>query len=121
MINYKIVGKHIKEARLRLGLSQAEAAERANMSAPYYSKYERGVIKPNLDRVGDICTALELPLEDVFHGALMTEGKILDNIPVTVEEFELYIKAVGKKADDRTKLIIMRLCDELSNLPSGDK
>lgn len=121
MINYKIVGKHIKEARLRLGIKQAEAAFRAGISAAYYSKYERGVIKPNLDRLGDICTALNLPLEDVFSGALITEGKILDNIPISVEEFELYVKQIGKKADDRTKRIIMRLCDELSNLPPEDK
>lgn len=121
MMNYKIVGKHIKEARLRLGLTQAEAAFRAGMSSPYYSKYERGVIKPNLDRLGDICMALSLPLEDVFRGALVTEGKILDNIPTSVEEFELYVKSIGKKADDRTKHIIMRLCDELSNLPGENK
>lgn len=116
MISYPIVGKHIKEARVRAGLSQAEAADRAGISASYFGKYERGDIKPNLDRLGDICTAVGLPLEGAFQGALITEGKVLDNMPPTAEEFELYMKAIAKKADDRTKCIMMRLCDELANL-----
>ncbi|WP_102410877.1 helix-turn-helix domain-containing protein [Beduinella massiliensis] len=116
MISYKIVGNHIRNARLRLGLNQAEAAERAGISTPYYSKYERGVIKPNLDRLGDICIALNIPLETVFQGALITEDRILDNMPPSAEEFEQYLQEITKKADDRTKRIMMRICDELANL-----
>ena len=118
MISYPIIGKHLKEARLRLGLKQAEVAFRANISPAYYGKYERGDIKPNLDRLGDICIALNIPLESVFQGALITEGQILDNIPLDVEEFELYLAEISKKADDRTKKVIMRICDGLSNILS---
>lgn len=121
MISYKVVGKHLKDARLRLGLKQGEAAELAGISAAYYGKYERGVYKPNLDRLGDICQALRIPLESVFQGALIPEGKLLDNLSPPAEEFEEYLKEIGEKADARTKIIIMRICGELSNLQNPQK
>ena len=121
MISYKIIGDHIKSARLRLGIKQFEAAERAGISVPYYGKYERGDIKPNLDRLGDICIALGIPLESVFQGALITDGKVLDNMPPSAEEFELYLREIARKATDRTKRIMMRVCDEIANLPDQTK
>lgn len=61
-------------------------------------------------------SALNIPLENVFQGALITEDRILDNMPPSAEEFEQYLQEITKKADDRTKRIMMRICDELANL-----
>lgn len=116
MVSYKVIGKHIKEARLRLELTQTDAAERAGMSVAYYGKIERGFIKPNIDRLGDICQALSIPFESIFQGAYIPDGTLLDNLPPPGEEFEIFLKEIGTKADDRTKRIIMRICAELSNL-----
>lgn len=117
MVSYKVIGRHIKAARQRLDLTQTDAAERAGMSPAYYGKIERGFIKPNIDRLGEICQVLNVPFESIFRGAFIPDGALLDNLPPPAEEFEDVIKEIGEKADARTKHIIMRICTELSNLP----
>lgn len=121
LISYAVIGKHIKAARMRLGLTQAEAAERAGISATYYGKIERGIMTPNLDRLSGVSQALNLPLESMFQGAFIPDGELLDNVAEIAEEYEAFMHEVGKKVDDRTKIIIMRICGELSNLelPGG--
>lgn len=121
MVSYAVIGKHLKEARLRLGLSQAEVAHRITRSTTYYGKIERGEIKPNIDRLADISQVLNLPFESLFRGSFIPEGSILDNVPPTNEEFDTFIIEVGNKASDRTKTIIMRICAELSNLDAQTK
>lgn len=121
MVSYEVIGIHIRNARFRLGLTQEEAAYRAGISPSYYGKLERGVLKPNIDRLADISQALSVPLESLFKGALIPDGKLLDNLPAETEEFDQYMKAVGKKVDDRTRQIIMRICGELSNLPGNEE
>lgn len=120
MISYKVIGHHIKAARQRLNLTQTDAAERAGISPAYFGKIERGFIRPNLDRLGDICQALELPFESLFQGAFIPDGALLDNLPPPAEAFEVFLREVGEKTDDRTKYIIMRICAELSNLKNSE-
>lgn len=38
------IGKRLKEARLRLNLTQLEVAEKAGVSRNYYSRIERGEV-----------------------------------------------------------------------------
>ncbi len=117
MVSYKVIGVHLKRARQRRDLNQADVAELAGISPAYYGKIERGFVKPNIDRLADICQVLGIPLESVFQGSFIPEGVLLDNLPVPTEEFEVYINEVGRKSDTRTKQILMRICGELSNLP----
>lgn len=121
MVSYEVIGKHIKRARKKLNITQEEAAFRAGISAAYYSKIERGVLRPNIDRLAAISQALSVPLESLFQGATIPDGEIMDNLPTPTESFEQYMNAIGKKVDDRTKLIIMRICGELSNLSNPEK
>lgn len=121
MISYEVIGKHIQEARKRLHLTQAEAAFRVGISPAYYGKIERGIMKPNLERLSDISQALEIPLDSMLQGAFIPNGKILNNMPEKAEEYEAFMSEIGKKVDSRTKMIIMRICGELSNLQDPDK
>ena len=38
MVSYEVIGKHIHDARVRLGMTQAEVAYRAGMGAAYFVK-----------------------------------------------------------------------------------
>ena len=116
VVSYQVIGSHLKNARRRLDLLQADVAERAGITQAYYGKIERGAIKPNIDRLADLCQVLCIPLESVFQGAFVPEGSLLDNLPAPAEEFEVYMNEIGQKVDTRTKLILMRICGELSNL-----
>ncbi len=115
MVSYKIIGKHIREARHRLGLSQEDAAFRANMSQPYFGKYERGDIRQNIDKLADISQALEIPFISLFEGAFIPDGA-LNNRPVPAEEYEVFMNELGSLTDERTKLVLMRLCADVRSL-----
>jgi transcriptional regulator with XRE-family HTH domain len=58
-INYIALGKRIAKRRNVLDITQAELAERADLSATYTGNVERGA-KCSLETLMKICTALEV-------------------------------------------------------------
>ena len=67
-VSYKVIGRHIQEARKRMKLTQREIAEKLNMSDTYYGKIERGECRTNLERLAQISVLLNVPLEDLISG-----------------------------------------------------
>lgn len=56
--NVKIVGKQIKEARKKCGLTQAQLAEKAGISRSYLADTERGSYNPSLKtllKIAEVC------------------------------------------------------------------
>lgn len=49
ILNYKLIGKRIKELRKRKGLSQEKLAEMCNVSVPHISRIESGNKHPSLE------------------------------------------------------------------------
>lgn len=43
-----VVGKAARSARLRLGLTQADVAERVNLASEVYGRLERGIMLPSV-------------------------------------------------------------------------
>lgn len=70
MVSYKIIGRNIKAARDRLGLTQEDVATKLELSVKYYGKMERGEVKQNLERLGQVSGILSVPLETLVAGAL---------------------------------------------------
>ena len=64
-VSYKVIGRHIQEARKRMKLTQREVAEKLNMSDTYYGKIERGECRTNLERLAQISVLLNVPLENL--------------------------------------------------------
>jgi transcriptional regulator with XRE-family HTH domain len=52
------LGESIVSRRRRLGIDQAELAERVGKSASYLSRIEAGLVSPALDVVADLADAL---------------------------------------------------------------
>ena len=69
-VSYKVIGRHIQEARKRMKLTQREIAEKLNMSDTYYGKIERGECRTNLERLAQISVLLNVPLEDLISGGI---------------------------------------------------
>lgn len=116
MVSYKIIGQHIKAARQRLDINQAEAAHRCGISTAYYGKFERGDQKPNIDMLGKISQGLGVPFEGLFIGALIPEAGLNENVPIPAEEYEVFMNELGSLTDERTKLVLMRLCADVRSL-----
>ena len=73
LVDYRILGKHMKDARERLGKTQYAVANDLNIIVSTYGKFERGVLKPNLERLIAICLTLNISIEDCLRGALKAE------------------------------------------------
>ena len=53
-----VLGKHLKEVRVRAGISQAELARRMGVSPAMISQYETGARSPKMDTLKKIADAL---------------------------------------------------------------
>ena len=73
-VSYKVIGRHIQEARKQAKLTQRAVAEKLNMSDTYYGKIERGECRVNLERLAQISVLLHTPLEDLISGCMEQSG-----------------------------------------------
>lgn len=82
-INNMIIGNHLRAARKRAGLTQADVANKINLSLSYYSQLERGKVRINLERLFDLCILFEVTPEQILaHACLECERNLL---PQSVE------------------------------------
>lgn len=58
-LDYKTIGKRIRNARLRTGMNQEQLAEKTELSIPHISHIEHGKTKLSLAAIVRICNALE--------------------------------------------------------------
>lgn len=67
-IDYKIIGKRLKAARLNKNLTQEKLAETLNISIAYLSRVETGTAKINLKRLEEICKVLDISDVEILSG-----------------------------------------------------
>ena len=60
------IGRTAKAARLRLGLSQWEVAERIGISSEVYGRLERGGMAPSIGTLHRLCVALGISADEAF-------------------------------------------------------
>lgn len=65
-MNLKGTGNNIKKARKKLGLTQAEVAEKAKIHSNYYARIERGEEKPALDTLDNIAKVLKVKVSELI-------------------------------------------------------
>ena len=59
-------GAHLRELRLKLGLTQEEVADRASLHVTYLSGIERGKRNPSLKNLKKIAQALGVLVQELF-------------------------------------------------------
>jgi transcriptional regulator with XRE-family HTH domain len=64
----KSIGDHIKKSRLALGLSQADAAKKLNISTPAFCKIETGQTDLNISRLLQISKTFKVPVMQLIAG-----------------------------------------------------
>ena len=77
-IDFKIIGKRIKEARKNAGLSQEKLAEKIDVGTVYISRVEKGGTQVNLRRLSQISIALNVPIEKLIIGTTQECNNYLD-------------------------------------------
>ena len=58
--NFTTIGNKLLAIRKRMGMTQAEVAEKAGLSDRTYADIERGTVNMRIDTVLRICTALQI-------------------------------------------------------------
>ncbi len=74
-LDYSLIGKRIARRRDHLNLTQAEVAERADLSNQYLSNIERAVSIPSTEVVMRIALALDTTPDEFLVGTARPQGE----------------------------------------------
>jgi transcriptional regulator with XRE-family HTH domain len=88
----KMIGIRIRNARLDLGLTQAQLAEKASLDSVYLGQVERGIKNLSIDSLVRIADSLKVSAGDLVDGK--QTGKV---DPLTREISEILCKYDKKK------------------------
>ena len=65
----KLLGRRIREERIRIGLTQEQIAEKINVSTPYVGFIERGKRSVTLEKLILLADCFQLPIDALLHDA----------------------------------------------------
>lgn len=68
MINFKLIGQRIKNARNEKGYTQEQFSEILEISVEHLSRIETGSCRPSLQLIEKICNRLETSEEAIMFG-----------------------------------------------------
>ena len=98
-VDYKLIGKRIKDARVSLGITQEVLAERLEVTIGYVSQVERGITKISLDLLAKISFILNKDIAVFVTGSSTeSENYMLDSMALKF-----------KQLDKRDKRIVMEI------------
>lgn len=89
----KVIGRNVKAARIRLGITQSQLAEQLGLESLTISRLETGAQMPAVGRLGEIATLLQTSLpvlvsdtneNDAFAGLL---AEVIKDLPLREKEF----------------------------------
>jgi transcriptional regulator with XRE-family HTH domain len=60
------IGKNLKDARFRAGLTQAELAEKAGTTQTTVARIERDAVQPEVTTIRKLAVALGVPIADLL-------------------------------------------------------
>lgn len=62
----KMLGKHLREVRIKKGFTQEELANECNFEISQISRIERGVTNCSISTINKIASGLDISLEELF-------------------------------------------------------
>ena len=68
------IGKFISASRKKQNLTQEQLAEQLNVSKNAVSKWERGLILPDVSIMQDLCVVLDITLNELFSGEKINDA-----------------------------------------------
>ena len=116
VIDYRILGKRMKDARERLGKTQCEIADELNIIVSTYGKFERGALKPTLERLIVICTILHISVQDTLRGAVKVEISADNPSPTHDGELLMFQNLMEQCRKPETIRTMVTVCAEIAML-----
>lgn len=65
------IGKFIQQKRKEKNITQSELAEKLNITDRAVSKWENGICMPDVGTIPEICTILNITINDLFSGEVV--------------------------------------------------
>lgn len=100
MEKVSLFGKRLKEERIKLGLNQAEAAEKCGFSREMWGKWERGENRPSSEKLFSF-SKIGIDIDYVMHG----ETAAMPSENLSKEEQELL--DLFRQANDLGRAVIL--------------
>ena len=105
MKNASLFGKRLKEERIKLGLNQAEAAEKCGFSREIWGKWERGENRPSSEKLFSF-SKIGIDIDYVMHGRRGETAAMLSE-SLSAEEKELLTLFREAAAADREMILMV--------------
>lgn len=106
MIDYKVIGARLKSQRTRLNMTQETLAELVDITTVYLSKIENGHVRPTLDLLSQLCSALNCDLGMI----------LLNTSPASSKYQNEEVINLFNACTPKVKPIALELLDKLSKL-----
>lgn len=78
-LDFRLIGRRVRDFRLDRGLTQEKLAEAAELSVPYVSHIERGARKASINTLIKIAGALDVTVDALLLGWQSSEAITLDS------------------------------------------
>ena len=108
------IGERARSARERLGLNQAEVAERVGISNEVYGRFERGLIAPRLSTLLRLCSVLRVEPNDL----LLEEA---EPAPAGKESMPAQLRKLTAILEDADATTISRVTEVARWLQAGQR
>lgn len=76
-MDFYLLGEKIRDLRTLHRFSQADLAERIDVSTNYIGQIERGDRKPSLETLVSLCNALDTSMDYILSDSLTTNGDLV--------------------------------------------
>lgn len=106
-MDYKLLGKNIKETRKSLKMTQEQLAEKIEVSTVFISQIESGARKPSLETVYKISIALNIKIDTLINKNFDYEKT--EDIDRLIELLNMCSKKQRNFVADISKEIIFKL------------
>ena len=106
MMDYKLMGSRIKAQRESRKMTQEQVAERVDITIMYLSKIENGKVRPTINTLSAICSALNCDLGEILLDVTSESDKYQNELVV-----QLF-----RKCSPNVKPIALKLLEQLSEL-----
>lgn len=106
----KLLGRRVREERLRIGLTQEQIAEKINVSTTYIGFIERGERSVTLEKLILLAECFQLPIDALLHDA-----------PAQAPEVrERQLKALWNQASAEEQDIILSIIKVITSKTTGN-
>ena len=87
-INYKVIGKRLKEAREKKKITQEKLAEKVGVSRQSVSKWETSEAYPEMNNILELCKIFKCNISDLVNDKMIDIDSLDEEVKMSVVKFK---------------------------------